>query len=117
MTAFRVFLVGLWSVIAVYTAVVVGRHGMGLFPIFFGDIAAMRWPGQFNVDFTSLLALSALWVVWRNRASVAGVALGALAFVGGGLFLTAYLLVLSMRCRGDVEWILLGSSRRPSTVR
>ncbi len=50
---------------------------MGLFPIFFGDIAAM-----------------------------------------GSLLLTTYLLVLSVRCGGDVErMLLLGPSRRRSNAR
>jgi len=115
MTAFRSLLVVLWAVIALYTGVVIARHGMGLFPVFFGDIAAMGWPGQFNVDFTSLLTLSAVWVAWRNRFSATGLGLGVLAFFGGGLFLTTYLLVLSARCGSDVEALLLGTSRRPST--
>ena len=45
-----------------YTAVVVAHHGLDLFSVFFGDIAKLMWPGQFNLDFTCLLLLSALWV-------------------------------------------------------
>lgn len=35
-------------------------HAWNLFPVFFGDIAAMTWAGQFNADFTGFLLLSGL---------------------------------------------------------
>lgn len=111
MNAFRTLLIVLWLIIAGYTAIVISNHGPGLLEVFFGDMAAMGWPGQFNLDFMSLLALSGLWVAWRHRFSGAGLALGALAFVGGGLFLTAYLLVVSFQARGDINEVLLGKTR------
>lgn len=69
MTAFRILLVVIFSSIAVYTAPVVLTYGINLFPVFFGDIAEMGWPGQFNLDFMGFLVLSALWTAWRNRFS------------------------------------------------
>lgn len=69
MTAFRVLLVAMWAAIFGYTAIVVANHGMGLLPVFFGDMAKMDWPGQFNLDFMCMLALSALWVAWRHHFS------------------------------------------------
>jgi hypothetical protein len=111
MNAFRALLIVLWLIIAGYTAIVISNHGPGLLEVFFGDMATMGWPGQFNLDFMSLLALSGLWVAWRHRFSGAGLALGALAFVGGGLFLTAYLLVVSFQARGDINEVLLGRTR------
>lgn len=79
--------------------------------IFFGDIAKMEWPGQFNLDFTFMLTLSALWVAWRNAFSALGLALGLFALFGGALFLSAYLLVLSLQTNGDVRMLLLGPGR------
>jgi len=110
-TAFRVVLVLLWVALVGYTGVVIANHGMGLLAVFFGDMAAMDWPGQFNLDFMCLLLLSALWVAWRHQFSGTGVALGALAFFGGAVFLTAYLLVLSFVARGAVAEMLLGKQR------
>jgi hypothetical protein len=110
-TAFRVLLVVLLATLMAYTAVVIGRHGMGLLEVFFGDMAAMGWPGQFNLDFLSLLTLSGLWVAWRHRYSATGLVLGLLALFGGGMFLTAYLLVVSVQARGDMREMLLGKAR------
>jgi hypothetical protein len=104
-------LVVLWVVLVGYTAIVIANHGMGLLSVFFGDMAAMGWPGQFNLDFMSLLTLSGLWVAWRHQYSGAGLALGALAFFGGGLFLTTYLLIVTAQCNGDVKKVLLGKAR------
>jgi hypothetical protein len=60
MMAFRTLLLGLWVTLAGYTVFVIARHGMGLLPIFFRDIATVSWPGQFNLDFLCFLVLSAL---------------------------------------------------------
>jgi len=111
MNAFRLLLVVLFAGIFSYTAVVVSHHGLGLLPIFFADIAAMDWNGQFNVDFASFLTLSALWLAWRHHFSPVGLMLGVLGFFGGGLMLSAYLLWASIDAKGDVKVLLLGKTR------
>ena len=111
MNAFRVLLTVLWAAIVGYTAIVIANHGWGLFDIFLGDIAAMAWPGQFNLDFMSLLTLSALWIAWRHQFSPAGILLGVLGFFGGGLMLTTYLFIASFQTRGDARELLLGKVR------
>jgi hypothetical protein len=109
MAAFRTLLIAMAVVLAAYTTIVISNHGLGLLPVFFGDMATMGWPGQFNLDFMFLLTLAAIWVAWRHEFSAAGFALGALALFGGALFLTIYLLIVSMRVRGDLHRMLLGS--------
>lgn len=110
MGAFRILLLTIFVVIAGYTAIVIAHHGMGLLPIFFGDMATMSWPGQFNLDFLCMLLLSGTWVAWRHRFSPAGIMLGLLALFGGAFFLSAYLLVVTARER-DVRILLLGPGR------
>jgi hypothetical protein len=90
--------------LSVYTAPVLLAEP-NLFPAFFGAIARGGWQGQFNLDFSFMLALSGLWVAWRHQFSPAGLALGLLAFLGGALFLSVYLLALSFRC-ADVKSLL-----------
>ena len=111
MTNFRALLAGIWLVLVGYTAVVIANHGTGLFAIFFGDIAKVGWPGQFNLDFLFMLTLSAIWVAWRHHFSIAGLALALLAFTGGSLFLSTYLLVQIWRLGPDVKRILVGPDR------
>ena len=111
MKAFRIYLVLAWAILAVYTAIVIANHGWGLLAIFFGDMRAMGWPGQFNLDFTIMLTLSALWVAWRHGFSGAGLLLGVTALFGGALFLTTYLFIVSMVARGDMKEVLLGRTR------
>ena len=108
MKLFRIVLAMLWILLVTYTAVVVSRHGLNLFPIFFGDMARLGWPGQFNLDFTLMLTLSATWVTWRSGFSLQGWLLGGLALVGGASFLTLYLLWLTFRTRGDARKLVLG---------
>ena len=111
MTMFRIFLVTFLFVLVGYTLVVGANHGANLFPQFFGDIAAIGWPGQFNLDFMGFLILSAIWVVWRNQFTPASFFLGVLAFFGGMTFLPVYLLFLSYQTNGNVIEMLLGADR------
>ena len=113
MTAFRLYLILAWTALVAFTAFVIGRDGMNLLPVFFGDMAKGHWPGQFNADFLSMLALSALWTGWRNGWSAAGWVLAVLAFFLGGGFLMAYLLVLLHRTKGDMRRVLLGVHADP----
>ena len=109
MIAFRCFLVAAWLALMGYTAVVISNHGIGLVPVFFGYMAAMAWPGQFNLDFMLLLALSALWVSWRHRFSGVGIVLGLSALFGGSAFLFVYLLGISLQSKGDIRTLLIGT--------
>ncbi len=111
MTGFRVLLAAIFTSIVVYTVVVIANHGMGLLAVFFGDMAKMGWPGQFNLDFMGFLLLSGFWLAWRNHFSPAGLALGVLGVFGGAPVLTAYLFVTSFAVGGDVRVLLLGEAR------
>lgn len=111
MTAFRVLLVIIIVVLFGYTGVVGFTHGWNLLPIFFGDILAMTWPGQFNLDFTCLLIFSGLWLAWRHRFSPGGLVLGLCGLFGGTAVLAPYLLIVSFQARGNLQEVLLGRSR------
>lgn len=100
----------IFLIIVIYTIFVVKNHGLGLLPIFFGDIRAMTWPGQFNLDFLSFLILSATWMAWRNHFSPKGILLAILGFFGGMPILTIYLFILSFST-ADMKEILLGKNR------
>ena len=106
MTIFRTCLVFMLIAISAYTAVTVQQYGWNLFTPFFSEMLTYSWFGQFNLDFMFMLSLSALWVSWRHRFSPAGFALGVLAFLGGILFLTVYLLIQA-RYYDSVDSLLL----------
>jgi hypothetical protein len=111
MTLFRLFLLTVIGAVGVYTAIVVANHGLDLLPVFFGDIAKMEWPGQFNVDFFAFMTLGATWIMWRHHFALAGIALGFCVFAGGAPYVCTYLLVASFQANGDVKEILLGKRR------
>ena len=111
MLGFRIFMAVIFVSILVYTAVTIANHGWNLIPIFFGDMRAMTWPGQFNFDFMGFLLLSGLWVSWRHHFSPGGLVLGMVATFGGMLFLSLYLLIASTVSKGNVQELLMGKSR------
>ncbi len=111
MTLLRLYALIFLVVLTVYTGIVIANHGANLIPIFFNDMAAMAWPGQFNLDFMGFLILSALWVGWRHEYSLTGWLLTPLALFGGMMFLTIYLLITSFRVNGDLKALLIGEGR------
>jgi hypothetical protein len=111
MTAFRILLALMFAVLIVYTLIVGLSDGWNLLPIFFGDMAAMTWPGQFNLDFLGFLILSGLWTAWRHHFTPAGLGLGVVAVFGGMAFLLPYLLIVSLRNKGDMKAIMMGQTR------
>lgn len=111
MNRFRILLGVMLTAVALYTGITIAGHGWNLLPVFFGDIGKFAWPGQFDLDFMCMLALSALWVAWRHRFSAGGLGLAVVAFFGGTPFLCVYLLVVSLRAKGGISEILLGESR------
>ena len=111
MLILRTVLVLHLAVLTGYTLVVIQNHGMNLLPVFFGDMAAMAWPGQFNLDFMGFLVLSALWTAWRNGFSALGLVLAVMAFFGGMVFLSIYVLILSLGTT-NIRDILLGVHAR-----
>ena len=111
MSLFRLYLIAWIIGITAFTSITVANHGLDLLPVFFGDMAAMGWPGQFNLDFMAFLALAALWISWRHQFSAGGLGLAVLAFFGGMLFLSIYLLVQTYRTGGDIRVLLLGPAR------
>jgi hypothetical protein len=106
MAGFRLLLTAAWLILATYTAIV-----LNLLPIFFGDMGELGWPGQFNLDFLCFLILSALWTAWRHAFSFAGMLLAVVALVGGAGFLLPYLLIQSVRAKGDMRVVLLGPTQ------
>jgi hypothetical protein len=108
---FRLFLIVCLIAIIAYTSVTIAKHGLNLLPIFFGDMAKMGWPGQFNLDFFTFLLLSGIWVAWRNHFTPASLALAMVAVLGGMLFLSTCLLFLIARTNGDIRVIMLGEKR------
>ena len=111
MTAFRLLLILILLGLGAYTAVTVSAHGLNFYPDYFGDLGAMGWPGQFNLDFTFLLVLAALWIAWREHFAPIGLAIGAAVFFGGALVVCAYLLVASLSAGGNASVLLLGRKR------
>ncbi|MEM6462727.1 MAG: hypothetical protein AAF724_12495 [Pseudomonadota bacterium] len=111
MRAFRIVILFQFAVLTAYTIAVIDRHGTDFWPVFFGDLFAVNWSGQFNLDFFCYLVLSALWVAWRHRFSALGLVLALFALIGGLLYFAIYLSIVAARAKGDVSTLLLGEQK------
>jgi hypothetical protein len=102
--------VAIFTVLSGYTAICIRDHGMDLLSIFFNDMTKYDWNGQFNLDFLFMLVFSATWTAWRNEFTPLALVLAVLAFFGGSLFLSVYLLVLSFTAESALE-VVAGKRR------
>ena len=112
MAMFRSLLVAFLLIVLAFTSIAVATDGWTLVPIFFGDIAALNWRGQFNLDFLTYLILSGVWVGWRGGWSSGAVILGIIAATLGMIFMATYLLYLLHKTSGDMKHVLLGVHAR-----
>lgn len=108
MFAFRLLLIIFAAVIVAFTITAVANEGFNVLPHFFGPILAGTWQGQFNVDFTTYLILSGVWIAWRGGLTGRSIAFGMLAPPLGILFLAPYLIYLVGKTNGDPRKLLLG---------
>ena len=108
MPTFRLLLIAMTGVIVAFTLAAISNEGLNLMPHFFYPVFAATWQGQFNVDFTSYLILSGVWMAWRGGFTRGSIALGVLAPPLGMLFLAPYLVYLVGTSGGDPKRLLLG---------
>ena len=108
MTRFRQLLIAITLVIVLFTVAAVLNEGLNLLPHFFKPIRALTWQGQFNVDFSTYLVLSGVWMAWRGGFTHKSIALGVLTPPLGILFFAPYLLFLARKANGDPKIFLLG---------
>lgn len=112
MKAFQSLLACMTVGIIVYTLIVGVNHGWNLLPIFFGEMAAMTWSGQFDFDFACLLILAGSWIAWRHHFSLGGIVLGLAGTIGGTMVVAPYLLFATFQAKGDMGTLFLGEERR-----
>jgi hypothetical protein len=111
MNLFRLLLISIVAIVGIYTAAVIGEHGVDFLTPFYADIARMGWPGQFNMDFHAFLILGSVWLMWRHNFSLSGIVFGLAIFAGGAPFLCSYLLVVITKDKADIAELLLGKTR------
>ena len=94
--------------LAGYTIIVVKSEGWSLFQVLAENIVALNWNGQFNLDFSSYLVLSGLWIMWRNRFTTSSVFIALVAMIIGIMAFAPYVLYLLTREQGDLKRVLIG---------
>lgn len=103
----RCYFVVAWLTVFTLAAIAVHKLGLGGVAVFFTDYSH-PWRAQFNTDFTVHVLLIAAWVIYREKASVAGVLWGLGVALCGGLVTFIYLSVASLAADGDMRRLLLG---------
>jgi hypothetical protein len=96
--------------IVIYTAFAITNEGLSLFQIFNNNMMSLGWNGQFNLDFSSYLTLSGLWIMWRNQFSLPFILFAFAAMIIGIMLFAPYLIYLLIVEKGDLKKVLLGAN-------
>jgi len=96
-------------VLVAYTVYVSQTKGWDLLTIFIQNITNLDWNGQFNLDFSSYLTLSALWIIWRNQYTLKSILIGLACMIIGIMLFAPYLLYLITIEKGDLKRVLIGN--------
>lgn len=111
MTGLRLLLAAVWLVVAAVTLWALAEMGLGAgLETFFGDLSH-PWRAQFYADLEAQLIVLAAWIAWREGSAGAGLAGAAATMLLGALFTLPYLLLASMKAKGDPAALLLGPRR------
>lgn len=106
---FKTFLIAQTVIVLIYTIWAFKNEGVNLLSVFLENIQSLTWNGQFNLDFSSYLSLSALWIMWRNRFSSSSIVIGIIAMIIGIIVFAPYLLYLLGKEKGDLKKLLIGN--------
>ena len=93
----------------IYTFLAIKNDGINFFERALEFTTSLMWMGQFSLDFSCYLILSALWIGWRNKFSPDSIVLAILAMILGIIVFAPYLLFLLNKEKGDLKAVLLGS--------
>jgi len=107
----KFILVAITILLLVYTWLAFKNEGINLFAIFFSNIQSLTWNGQFNLDFSSYLLLSGLWIMWRNKFTPISIVLGVVASIVGIVVFAPYLYYLIFKEKDDLVKVLIGERR------
>jgi len=106
---FRLLLIAGWLVIAAVTLWALAELGLLALPRTMIADLSHPWRAQLYLDLELQLLVFAAWIVWRERSLGLGLACAAATMLLGALFTLPYLLAASIRAKGDVRRLLLGS--------
>jgi hypothetical protein len=96
-------------IIYLFTVIAIKGYGFNWPAIAISDLVSLNWRSQFDIDFLIHLLLLATWVVWREGATARAYLYGFLSVVLGGMFSFPYILYISIKAKGDVKTMLLGT--------
>ncbi len=97
--------------ILIYTYFTIGIEGTNFFAAGIEHLKSLQWKGQFTLDFSYYLMLSALWILWKEKYSSRAFIFALLAMIWGIMFFAPYLFYLLMKENGDIAKILLGDQQ------
>lgn len=91
-----------------YTVYAGSLNGWSFLDVVIQNVQGLNWNGQFTLDFSCYLMLTALWIMWRSKFNIASIIIGIIAMTLGIVFFAPYLLYLLVKEDGDLKRVLIG---------
>lgn len=103
----RYVFIAAWLIVFSLAAIAVRQLGLGGVAVFFSDFSH-PWRALLNTDFTLHFLLIVAWVIYREKASAAGMLWALGIAICGGVVTFLYLFIATGAADGDVRRLLLG---------
>jgi hypothetical protein len=91
-----------------YTVYTGSLNGWSFLDVVIQNVQGLNWNGQFTLDFSCYLMLTALWIMWRSKFSITSIIIGIIAMTSGIVVFAPYLLYLLVKEDGDLKRVLIG---------
>lgn len=95
--------------VLIYTIITVQNEGFVFLERAMEFVQTMQWIGQFSLDFSCYLLLSALWILWRNQFSRSSIVMATAAAILGIIVFAPYWLFLIHKEQGNIKRVLIGA--------
>lgn len=92
-----------------YTLYVGISEGWIFINVAMNNVQALNWNGQFTLDFSCYLVLSAFWIAWRNKYTASAIFIALVAAILGIVVFAPYLLYLLFKEEGNIQKLLVGN--------
>lgn len=97
-----IFFIPIWGIMLTKTILVSAYEPESFITPFYGIMLNDTWQSHFNVDLFLFTVAFAGWAIYREKSILAGIVIGILSILFGGVFAFLYLLICAIRTKGNL---------------
>lgn len=105
-----IFFISIWGIMIVKTILVSAYEPESFISPFYGIMLDATWQSHFNVDLFLFSVAFGGWCIYREKSKLVGIVIGIFSILFGGVFAFLYLLICSIRTKGNLHVFFNGKT-------